>query len=163
MGAALERYTKLLLGVGLKYVKDLHTAQDLVQQVFLKALEKLPTGDLNLAGWLYAVMRNECLDYLRKNDSITYTAIVELAENVDAETEAAHKHWERVFNEEQLLATLQELNGNQRRALELFYLQNKSYREIAEICSWDLGEVKTHIQNGKRNLKLKLEQKKDSE
>lgn len=163
LGAALERYTRLLLGVALKYVQDIHTAQDLVQQVFLKALEKLPKKELNFGGWLYTVMRNECFDYLKKKETTTYAELKDLSDGADGESEAQHKHWERALKEERLLATLQDLKEDQRRALDFFYLQNKSYQEIAEICGWSLGDVKTHIQNGKRNLKIKFEKNSDRE
>jgi RNA polymerase sigma factor (sigma-70 family) len=66
LGLLLQRYTMLLLGVALKYLKDRENAEDAVQQIFLKALTQLPQGEiLNFKGWLYVLMRNHCLQLLR--------------------------------------------------------------------------------------------------
>lgn len=153
LGWALERYTKVLLGIGLKYVKDLHTAQDLVQQVFLKALEKLPHHVTNLGGWLYMVMRNECMDHLRKSP----TSLVEDMQEVAQEPISDEVHWERVMREQRALEVLNTLKDEQRISIELFYLKNKSYQDISLHTGWEINEVKSYIQNGKRNLRIKLE------
>lgn len=152
LGWALERYTTVLLGIGLKYVKNRHTAQDLVQQVFLKALEKLPTRITNLGGWLYMVMRNECMDYLRKSP-VTFVEEIKDAAH-EPVSEAAH--WEQVMKEDKALEVLNTLKAEQRISIELFYLKNKSYQDISSETGWEINEVKSYIQNGKRNLKLRL-------
>ena len=57
----------------------------------------------------------------------------------------------------QLEKAIEELNEDQRKCIELFYLKEKSYNEIIEITGYTMNEVKSFIQNGKRNLKIKLE------
>jgi RNA polymerase sigma-70 factor (ECF subfamily) len=52
---------------------------------------------------------------------------------------------------------IEELSAEQKKCVDLFYLKEKSYVEIAEITGFTLNEVKSYIQNGKRNLKIKLE------
>ena len=52
---------------------------------------------------------------------------------------------------------LEQLNDDQKKCLDLFYFKDKSYVEIAEITGYTINEVKSYIQNGKRNLKIKLE------
>ena len=52
---------------------------------------------------------------------------------------------------------LPKLKENQRVCVELFYLKNKSYQEIANETEFSLNEIKSYIQNGKRNLKLLIE------
>ncbi len=153
LGVALQRYTAVLLGVGFKYVQDLTTAQDLVQQVFLKALEKPPKEMTNLGGWLYRVMKNECMDYLKKSKF----NFVEEWEEAGEELLTEKEHWEQSIREEKMMTLLDTLKPEQAMALRLFYLDGKSYQEIAAQTGWDLKEVKTHIQNGKRNLKIKFE------
>ena len=56
----------------------------------------------------------------------------------------------------QLETALKTLNKEQKWCVELFYYKNKSYNEIIDITGYTANEVKSHIQNGKRNLKLKL-------
>lgn len=153
LGVALQRYTAVLLGVGFKYVQDLTTAEDLVQQVFLKALEKPPKEMTNLGGWLYRVMKNECMDHLKKSKF----NFVEEWETTAEESPTEKEHWEQSIREEKMMTLLDTLKTEQTLALKLFYLEGKSYQEIAEQTGWDLKEVKTHIQNGKRNLKIKFE------
>lgn len=154
LGIALQKYTVILLGVGNKYVKDTDVAQDLVQQVFLKALEKLPAHITNLGGWLYQVMRNECMDYLRKTPG---KHLGEAWIQEEAEERDEGLHWAKVMEEEKLKEVLQELKEEQRICIELFYFKDRSYQEIAEITGWSMNEVKSYIQNGKRNLKIKME------
>lgn len=153
LGVVLQRYTSILLGVGLKYLHNLHSAQDMVQQVFLKALEKPPSSMDNFGGWLYMVMKNECLDLIRKTnvnyvEDMKETAEVPISEEV---------HWKKSFQEEKMLELMKELKEEQRIALDMFYLKGKSYQDIAVENNWELKDVKSFIQNGKRNLKIKLE------
>ena len=66
LGRLLLRYTTLLLGVALKYLKDKNQAEDAVQQVFEKVLTHMPQQEIhNFKGWLYILMRNHCLQQLR--------------------------------------------------------------------------------------------------
>ena len=60
---------------------------------------------------------------------------------------------------QQLEEGITKLNSEQKICVELFYLQNKSYVEVAEITGYELNQVKSYIQNGKRNLKIYLEKK----
>lgn len=155
LGIALQRYTTTLLGIGLKYIKDIHTVQDIVQQVFIKAIEKMPKQVANLGGWLYMVMRNECLDYLRKT-SITF--VEEFADNKD-DDESIEEHWKKVRYEDAMMQHLEQLKEEHKVALQLFYFKEMSYQEIVDKMGWSINEVKSYIQNGKRNLKNKMEQK----
>jgi RNA polymerase sigma factor (sigma-70 family) len=155
LGHALERYTLLLLGVAMKYLKDKEQAQDAVQQIFLKALIHLPQGEiLNFKGWLYVLMRNYCLQQLRdKPFHAPEEALDRLTEEAgDSREEIAWKN----YTLEQMTETLKDLNQEQRVSLELFYLQKKSYEQIMGQTGFSFMQVKSYIQNGKRNLKLML-------
>ena len=80
LGRLLQRYTVLLLGVAMKYLKDKEAAHDAVQAVFLKALTNLPGGEIqNFKGWLYILTRNHCLQHLRDRH---YTAGEEALERL---------------------------------------------------------------------------------
>jgi RNA polymerase sigma-70 factor (ECF subfamily) len=74
-------------------------------------------------------------------------------------SEDAHLQSNRREEEFALLEkALADLDEEQRICVELFYLKNKSYAQISEITNYDLNKVKSYIQNGKRNLKMRLEQ-----
>jgi RNA polymerase sigma-70 factor (ECF subfamily) len=107
----------------------------------------------NFKSWLYRVTVNECFMLLRKQNKIHFHEIEEniLIDEVD-EDPAIHDCFE--YNLEK---GLNQLKVEHQRALLLFYLENKSYIEISKEMSWDLKAVKSHIQNGKRNLKILLQ------
>ena len=69
--------------------------------------------------------------------------------------------WHHKIEQEQLLNQLEvalaQLNYEQRTCIELFYLQNLTYQQIAVKTNYSLLQVKSHIQNGRRNLKIKIE------
>src|SRR4028119_913142 len=78
LGWLLQRYTVLLLGVGMKYLKDKDAAHDAVQAVFLKALTHLPQGEIqNFKGWLYILTRNHCLQQLRDRHHLAGEEVLE--------------------------------------------------------------------------------------
>lgn len=161
LGILLKRYTLLLFGVGMKYLKNEEEAKDLVQAVFLKALSELPKYKVDyVKSWLYMIARNQCLMKLRQKNtifSIEYSAI-EIADTIEEET---------VFKQEELLGSintaLNELNDDQKICITLFYLNKLSYQQIAAQTGYSLLQIKSHIQNGKRNLKIKLQKYNDHE
>lgn len=151
LGYLLQRYTVLLLGVAVKYLKDKDEAQDAVQQIFLKAITHLPEGEIqNFKGWLYILMRNHCLQLLRDK---SYKAPEEVLQHVAAE-EVQETSYD--YTPEQMNAALEQLNGEQRTCVICFYLKKMSYQQIMEQTGFSFAQVKSYIQNGKRNLKTIL-------
>jgi len=154
LGILLQRYTLLLLGVAMKYLKDKSAAQDAVQQVFLKALTHLPQGEIaNFKGWLYILMRNHCLQELRD-------AVQRAPEAVLGRAAAEPEHKEEALQHEIHLSdlehALEELGAEQKACIRAFYLQHKSYQRIMDETGFSFAQVKSYIQNGKRNLKIIL-------
>lgn len=157
LGYLLPRYTTLLLGVALKYLKDKVQAEDAVQQVFLKALTKMPKEEIqNFKGWLYILMRNHCLQLLRdKLPHSDESALAGLAASpIDEEELKLHE-----YTLQQLTVAMNTLNEEQRVALTLFYLKRLSYEQIILQTGYNFMQVKSFIQNGKRNLRIILSKK----
>lgn len=157
LGVALQRYTALLLGVAYKYLNDRDLAEDAVQHVFETTLTRLPPAPiLNFKGWLYVLMRNHCLQQLRhKEYHVSDEAFVAMPAQEPANEELLQR--EHTFDE--LNAALETLNVEQRTTLTRFYLQKQSYEQIIAATGYTFMQVKSYIQNGKRNLKLILEKK----
>ncbi|GAA4467047.1 sigma-70 family RNA polymerase sigma factor [Nemorincola caseinilytica] len=157
LGALLQRYTALLLGVGMKYLKDHTLAEDAVQHVFETTLTRLPEGPIaNFKGWLYVLMRNHCLQLLRdKRYMADETAIQEVEYSANGVEDA---QWLE-HSLQQMAEALEQINTEQREAIELFYLQKCSYEQIIERTGFTFMQVKSYIQNGKRNLKAILMKK----
>lgn len=153
IGAVLVRYTTVLLGVCQKYLKDIDLAEDMVQQIILKVLDR-PYQDKyeNFGGWLYTITRNACLTQLSKT---TFTASTDdidiMGETIDIKALIAK---EQQF--EQLNKAISMLNEDQKKCIILFFFEEKSYQEIALELNMDIKHVKSHIQNGKRNIKIKM-------
>ncbi len=158
IGILLQRYTVLLLGVCMKYLKDETEARDCVQQIFLKVLTELPKYKVDFfKSWLYMVAKNHCLMRLRDR--------TKGARELTEKNQLAHHETDKqdlLQNEltyDLLEEAIGELNEDQRRCVTLFYLQKQSYQQIAGKTGYSLLQVKSYIQNGKRNLKILLEKK----
>jgi len=159
VGALLKRYTLLLLGVCMKYVKNEEEAKDCVQQIFFKVLTELPKYKVEyFKSWIYTIARNHCLMRLRDRHGRPAQITDNMLAAWDEDT-GKSKHLEKDHLLELMTQALEELGKEQKLCLILFYLEKKSYQEIADTTGFTLMQVKSHIQNGKRNLKLLLEKK----
>ena len=157
LGILLERYTMLLLGVSMKYLKNEEEAKDAVQQVFLKAINELHKYKVEyFKSWIYMIAKNHCLMKLRDKGKHP-VEINERVMSAPAEPEEKNSVLEKEKKLDDLAMALLQLNREQQLCVTLFYLQKKSYQEIADQTTFELMQVKSHIQNGKRNLKIIME------
>ena len=160
LGVLFERYTLLLYGVAMKYLKNEEEAKDVVQQVFLKAITELHKYPVQyFKSWLYMVGKNHCLMKIRQQQGKQSTNITEdqLADDFDPMT--VHRHIEKDKTLDLMNDSLNELSHEQKQCVTLFYLDKKSYQQIAEQTGYTSMQVKSYIQNGKRNLRSILEKK----
>ncbi len=164
VGILYKRYAHLVLGLCIKYLKDRDEAEDAVMQIFEKLLADLLKHEVSFfKSWLYTFSKNHCLMALRSRQT-RLRRDIELHENAglfmenDAELHPNHAE-ARESQYVQLEFAIAELNNEQKTCIEWFYLRDKSYSEIADITGYTLNEVKSYIQNGKRNLKLRLEKR----
>lgn len=159
LGILLERYTLLLLGVCMKYLKDEEEAKDAVQQIFLKVITEVQKYKVDyFKSWLYMIAKNLCLMKIREKHGRVPVEIsdkIASAEDVFAKRELLEKDHTLLMIEE----GLSELNAEQKQCVTLFYLQKKTYQQITDCTGFSLLQVKSYIQNGKRNLKMIVEKK----
>ena len=162
LGILLERYTLLLLGVCMKYLKNEELARDSVQQIFLKAITELQKYKVEyFKSWIYMVAKNHCLMQLRDKPGKN---TIEVRDSMPAEAIEADKE-SLLLNEktyEYMEEALNELNADQQLCVTLFYIEKKSYQQIADQTGYSMMQVKSHIQNGKRNMRLLIEKKMKS-
>ena len=157
-----ERYMHLLYGLCLKYLKNTDDAQDAVMQIFEKLSSDLLKHEVDyFKGWIYSVGRNYCLMELRRRQSVLkHEQKYDVNFSDDFMEFQPELHLNNENDKEQknrkLTEALAELNTEQRQCIELFYLQEKSYKEVVEITGFEMKKVKSYIQNGKRNLKILL-------
>jgi RNA polymerase sigma-70 factor (ECF subfamily) len=154
VGELFKRYTNFVFSVCMKYLKNSYDSEDATMQIFEKLFTDLQRFEVaNFKSWLHVIAKNYCMMKLRKPNREIYTDNF-VEKDFDLHHEAANE------KEHQLLAlekAIAELPTDQRKCVELFYINQKSYKEITEQTGYDYNKVKSYIQNGKRNLQLKLQ------
>ncbi len=151
------RYADLLYGVCLKYLTEAEAAKDAVMNIYGELVQKLPYQQINhFKSWLYVVAKNHCLMQLR-NENKFRTVDLEPSDMQSEELLHLDVVLEKEAEFKRLEGCLQTLGDEQRKAIELFYLQNKCYNEIRDEMSLDWSKVRSLIQNGRRNLKTCME------
>lgn len=154
-GELYNRYIPLLYGLCLKYLRDEAQAQDAVMQLFEELLPKVGNYEIKtFRTWLYRVAKNHCLQLLRKENK---EILLDYTINVVESDEFLHLLCEEESTEEQLNALhrcLEKLPEAQRISILHFFIEEQSYADIVEQTGYSLNNVKSYIQNGKRNLKI---------
>ena len=159
LGELLPRYTLLLFGVCMKYLKNEEDAKDCVQQIFLKAINELHKYKVEyFKSWIYMIAKNHCLMKLRDKGKYSVEITEQMAATPDT-SDDKNLHFEKEKTLSEMQAALQQLSHEQQLCVTLFYLEKRSYTEIAFKTGFSMMQVKSNIQNGKRNLKLLLEKK----
>lgn len=157
-----NRYSHILYGVCYKYLKNTEESKDAVQSIFEKIFIDLSNHTVkNLKSWLFVVAKNYCLMHIRKRQLDLKELTPESTTNVLYklyQEELGQKIDDEVAEDQisKMLALMEKLSSQQGICLSLMYLENKSYKEIADITGFGMNEVKSHIQNGKRNLRKLL-------
>jgi RNA polymerase sigma-70 factor (ECF subfamily) len=164
LGQLYQRYMDLVYGVCLKYFKEPERSKDAVMQIFEELVIKLKKHEVeNFRSWLYQVARNYCLMQLRTPKNLK---TVEIAESLMQSEENVHLNGvsdgtplalEKEENFQRLEYCLTTLSEDQRKAVQLFYLEGKCYNEIVELMGQEWKQVRSYIQNGRRNLKICME------
>ncbi|MEZ0486817.1 RNA polymerase sigma factor [Fibrella aquatica] len=171
LGELYERHMELVYAVCFKYLRDEADSKDAVMQLFEQLIVDLRRHEVtNFKSWLHSVARNYCLMQLRSQR-------VRVGEGGDADlideerpvteslvvwpNEARPDDYETALDIERHLSRLPDalhrLPDPQRVCIDLFYLQQKSYADVADLTGYDLKQVKSYLQNGRRNLKLILQ------
>lgn len=165
IGELYKRYMSLVYGLCLKYLKDREVAKDMTMQVFEKLLSRLKTQEIkHFKSWLYVLSKNECLMLLRKEKTQGHVlengeAVMEIALTLHHDTETS------VLEDDlgKLESCIDKLNEEQQACIRFFYIEKKSYQEVVDLTGFDLKKVKSYIQNGRRNLKICVENLREQE
>lgn len=162
IGELYKRYSDLTYGLMLKYIQDTEKSADLMMELFERLPSLLQKHTIqNFRSWWYMTAKNHVLMYIRKlkvhQEKMKYYAENEL---FFMENHLSEHHQEHNILIEKMKDALDNLNSEQKKCIELFYFKNLSYKEIEKITGLSFKEIKSHIQNGKRNLKLNLTRKK---
>jgi RNA polymerase sigma-70 factor (ECF subfamily) len=165
LGELYSRYMHLVYGICLKYLKVRDESKDAVIQIFEKLIIEIPKHNIeNFRSWLHVVTKNYCLMQLRSdksqneritewiNDPVVFMETVTDLHPLDEDEDSK-------FMDSALEDCIERLKEEQKRCIRQFYFENRCYNEIATDLDLDVKKVKSYLQNGKRNLKLCLEEK----
>lgn len=156
LGELYTRHSEMVYYVCLRYFKDEEKSKDAVMQLFEQLIVKIKKQTIqDFSKWLYVVAKNFCLMELRSSKKIEISTdeFVEFPTNLHPQEDYAEKE-ERLS---QLEKCIQKLPEKQRISIDLFFINQKCYKEVVEITGFSMNDVKSYIQNGKRNLKNCME------
>ena len=163
VGVLYQKYAKLVFGLCMKYLKDEDEAQDLTIIIFTKLFDNLLKHEVTyFKSWLYTFSKNECLMKIRSQKKESEKLKIyeqEIKVFMENGEEMHHKANKREETYAALEKAIDHLNLEQKTCIKLFYIENKSYQQIADISGYSISNIKSYIQNGKRNLKIRLENK----
>lgn len=165
LGDLYSRYMHLVYGVSMKYLKDRDEAMDAAMQIFEKLITEIPKHKIeNFRSWLHAVTKNYCLMQIRSkksHDEKMGEWIKEELVFMENNMELHPIDDDESAMEKQLQECIEKLKEDQQKCIKMFYYEDRCYTEIAYSLGLDEKKVKSHLQNGKRNLKLCLDEKND--
>ena len=153
-----QRYADLVFGVCLKYLKDADAAADAGLDIYEELVQKVLKHEIEyFKGWLHTLTRNHCLMKLRGQKN---KRTIDLPENLMQMEETVHLNGilEKEARFTELEECLEQLVPDQKKVVQLFYLDQKCYNDIVSITGLEWNTVRSHIQNGRRNLKICMEQ-----
>ena len=164
----VRTYQDMVFATAVRLLGEPAEAEDVAQQVFLKAFERF--GEIGAspaaAGWLKTVARNACLNHLSRYRS-RWRFFSELARNDDAGADTAFdisgpvtsptERMEQADDRQRLELALRALPAHQRVPLVLFHFEEVSYDEIASTLGVSLAKVKTDIHRGREALRKVLD------
>jgi RNA polymerase sigma-70 factor (ECF subfamily) len=155
IGELYTRYGHLVFGTCLNYMKNKNDAEDILMEIFMTLGEKIKKHEIKyFKSWLFVLTKNSCLMILRKKK---HTDLPLNEELVAYQDEIEEKEIEEIKLNE-LETAIEALDPPQDEAIKLFYIQQMTYKEVSEQLNLTLNKVKSAIQNGKRNLKIKLKE-----
>lgn len=154
LGTLFERYHHLVTSFCYKYLEDHELAKDATMNIFEKLISEIHKHDVkNFKAWLITVTKNHCLMELRKKRAPLKN--IETLELLPMESEMDLHLLEEGERERILLDyCITQLEPRQRDCIVLFYFKQMSYQQIQNATGFSFLEVKSSLQNGKRNIKL---------
>lgn len=156
-----NRYAKAMYNVSYRIVKDAHFAEDVMQEGFMKAFQKINDFKVEVAfgAWLKRIIVNGSIDFYKKNNQFKVedfnVALQKSEYSSDTDADATN------FNElkvKQILETINLLKYNYRMVLTLFYIEGYDSEEISEILKISYANCRTTLSRAKECLRKKLEE-----
>jgi RNA polymerase sigma-70 factor (ECF subfamily) len=149
-----EMFHKSLIATGLKYSNNADDVEDVVQDCFIKIFNEIHKfkGDTKngLEGWMRAIVRNKVIDLYRKNKNINK---VEIKDDFFSEDDEVY-FYDMFLNH--VPTIIEKLSPQYKKVVSLYYLEDKSHEEIANILGISTGSSKSNLFKSKINMKKTL-------
>jgi RNA polymerase sigma-70 factor, ECF subfamily len=164
VGELYKRYHHIVFGVALKYLHNSELAEDALLELFSRLFEQLLKYKIDdFKHWLLTVTRNYCLKYI-KSSSHTIAFIATHENQFAVDFMEYEQQLDLLNGQEEKIELLEyamaQLKPQQQQCVRMFYIEDKSYQDIADQTGYEVKKVKSYIQNGKRNLMLIMDQHK---
>jgi len=165
LGELYSRYSSLVYGVCLKYLNSKSEAQDAMMDIFADLVGKLPRqeGIRSFRQWLYQVTKHECFSRLRDTKKMPIDSLDKEKFENNPDHFMENDGFLRLIDEQDrgnteqiVMDAIAQLKPEQSACVTAFYLEELSYKQVADKLNYPLLKVKSYIQNGKRNLKAIL-------
>jgi len=160
LGQLYQAHSSMVYYVCQRYLQDSELSKDAVMQIFEELVSKVAKQEIRSFGsWLYVLSRNYCLMQLRSGKKIQYVSYDEVVEFPKDLHQGDHEDKERQLTS--LEKCIEKLPEKQKESINLFFLREKCYKEIVDFTGYSLNDVKSYIQNGKRNLKICMDKNRE--
>ena len=158
--ALVRKYQKPVHALAWRKIGDFHIAEDITQDTFLKAYQRLSTlkEPQRFASWLYVIAANHCKAWLRKKRLWTQSLEATSSSQLERATYSGYivEENERTVAESQREAVkklLAKLPESERTVITLHYLGGMTYEEISEFLGVSVGAIKTRVYRARQRLK----------
>jgi len=160
LGKLFQAHSTMVYYVCYRYLQDTELSKDAVMQIFEELITKVKKQEIkNFGNWLYVLSRNYCLMQLRSGKKMQYVPFEEFVEFSGFAHQDDHENKERKLTTLELC--IERLPDRQKQSIDLFFLKERCYKEIVETTGFTLNDVKSYIQNGKRNLKICMDKNRE--
>jgi len=148
-----DRYGHLVFGICMKYLNEPLAAKRTTEEIFIKLLDDLKHFYIDqFKPWLFKMVNSYCQMESQNEVTVINNTIASTNINIENEIEK-----DREYTPELLNTAIKQLDVSQRNCIELFYVEKMNYTAISQKTTYTPQQIKTLIQKGKQNLKLKLD------
>ena len=160
LGQLFQAHASMVYYVCYRYLQDNELSKDAVMQIFEELIIKINKQEINkFSSWLYVLSRNFCLMQLRAGKKMQYVSYDDVMEFPSDMHQGDQENKEKVLTALELC--IENLPEKQQQSINLFFLKEKCYKEIVDFTGYSLNDVKSYIQNGKRNLKICMDKNRE--
>ncbi len=155
----VEKYQESIHSLAWRKIRDFHYAEDIMQDTFLKAYNKLPTlkNPNQFAGWIHTIANHLCIDWLRKKkpevQSLESVRLEEIEESSYSHYRSEQQMIDRTeYSHELVKKLLESLPENERKVVTLYYLDEMSTKEIGEFMGVSVNTITSRLQRARKRL-----------